>query len=55
MITETLPMNSEDCDVIDRAMLELGSKLRFEKPWLVQFSDGKVEQFDTMTGEPVRN
>ena len=37
----------DDVDVIDRDMLDDEYAKNFTKPWLVQFADGEIIQFDT--------
>ena len=37
----------DDVDVIDRGMLDGEYAKKFTKPWLVQFADGEIIQFDT--------
>lgn len=42
-----LDPTDDDIDIIERDMLDAEHAAKFEKPWLVQESDGTIHQFDT--------
>lgn len=45
--TKEYTMPTSDCDVIARAALDPDTARQFDLPWLVQYPDGSIHQFET--------